>query len=167
MLTPDFYYESVYMIPYADLWQNNYRALIFDLDNTLAPHEVLKPPAKVVALIKRLHKIGFKVCILTNNTKKRVRTYNEGLQVTAIHCALKPFAFGVNRAIKALGHTRDQTIIIGDQLFSDIWAGKNARITTILVKPLTTRDVITVRIKRLPERLLLKRYFRKLAEEVK
>ena len=167
MLAPDYYYESVYMIPYTELWQQNIRALIFDLDNTLAAYEEPRPAAKVVALIKRLQRIGFKVCILTNNTEKRIKTYNENLNLVTVHGALKPLTTGINRAVKLLEADKKSTAIIGDQMFSDVWGGKNARITTILVKPIGKTDVWTVRLKRLPERFLLKRYFKKIAKENK
>jgi hypothetical protein len=61
----------------------------------------------------------------------------------------------------AMGTTPGETAIIGDQLLSDIWAGKNAKITTILVKPLSNKDYITVQVKRLIERWILKGYFEK------
>jgi hypothetical protein len=162
MLAPDYYYDSVYMVPYNELWQKNIRALIFDLDNTLASYDVIRPTAKVVSLMKRLQRIGFKICLLTNNTEKRVSTYNESLNLVAIHGALKPFTPGINRALRAMNADRSQTAIIGDQLFSDIWAGRNARITTIMVKPVSQKDIITVIWKRIPERLFMKSYFKKI-----
>jgi HAD superfamily phosphatase (TIGR01668 family) len=168
MLAPDYYYDSVFMVPYNDLWQKNIRALIFDLDNTLAPYDVHRPTAKISALIKRLQRIGFTICLLTNNTEKRVRTYSEGLNVLAISGALKPLTTGINRALRELGAEKAQTAIIGDQLFSDIWGGRNAGITTIMVKPLSPKDIITVRWKRYPERLFMKAYFKKReAEKIK
>jgi HAD superfamily phosphatase (TIGR01668 family) len=162
MLQPDKYYESVYEIPYNDLWRDGTRALIFDLDNTLAPYKTAKPTPKVVALIRRLQRIGFSVCIVTNNTKRRMNAYNESLQLTAFHTALKPLPFALKRAMRAMGSDRSDTVIIGDQLFSDIWAGRNAGITSILVKPVSKKDVFTVWIKRFPERLFLNAYFKRL-----
>ena len=161
MLAPDYYYDSVFMVPYNELWQNNIRALIFDLDNTLAPYDIPRPTAKVTALMKRLQRMGFRICLLTNNTEKRVKTYNENLNLIAIHGALKPLTPGIGRALRELGTDHTQTAIIGDQLFSDIWAGRNARITTIMVKPVSKKDIITVRWKRYPERLFMKSYFKK------
>ncbi|MDR1665215.1 MAG: YqeG family HAD IIIA-type phosphatase [Clostridiales bacterium] len=167
MLSPDYYYDSIYMIPYNDLWQRGIRALIFDLDNTLAPYDTPRPQAKVIALIRRLKRIGFTVCLLTNNTKKRVDTYNEHLELIAIHGAMKPFASGINRAIKAMDAKREETAIIGDQLFSDIWGGRNAKILTILVKPVSKYDIPLVRWRRLPEKLLINAYLKKLKSEKK
>lgn len=164
MLFPDYYYESVFMIPYQELWQKNIRGLIFDLDNTLATYDTARPPAKVTALMRRLKKMGFQVCLLTNNTGKRMRLFNEHLGLPAIPNAMKPFTKGIKRAVAEMGITREEAVIIGDQLFSDIWAGKNAHITTILVKPISHKDMITVGFKRMLERPLLKAYFKKMSE---
>jgi len=162
MLAPDYYYDSVFEIPYNDFWQKNIRTLIFDLDNTLAAYDVQRPTAKVTALVKRLQRIGFKICLMTNNTEKRMRAYNENLNLFAIHGALKPLTVGVNRAMRELGASKNETAIIGDQIFSDVWAGRNAGITTVLVKPVSKKDIITVRWKRYPERIFIKSYLKKL-----
>jgi hypothetical protein len=166
MLAPDYFYDSVFIVPYHELWQNNFRALIFDLDNTLAPYDILRPTQKIINLMKRLQRIGFKICLLTNNTEKRVRTYNENLNLVAISGALKPLTPGVNKAMREMGSDRSQTAIIGDQLFSDIWAGRNARITTIMVKPVSKKDILAVRWKRYPERLFMNAYFKRVGRAV-
>ena len=159
MLIPDDYYESVFLIPYEELWKQGIRGLIFDLDNTLTPFHEKLPPAKIVALMKRLEKMGFEVCLLTNNTPARLQGFNKDMQLKGIANGLKPFTRGIKRAMKLMGTTRSQTIIIGDQLLSDIWAGKNAGIGTVMVAPITEKDFFFVRIKRVIERFMLRKYF--------
>jgi HAD superfamily phosphatase (TIGR01668 family) len=160
MLYPDFYYDSIFSIPYDELRRKNIRGLIFDVDNTLAPYHILRPPVKVTALFKRLERMGFTISLLTNNTGKRMRTFNEFLNLPGIYMALKPLPRGVKRAMVAMGTASNETVIIGDQLLSDVWAGKNAKIMTILVKPLSQKDHITVLAKRVIERWILKDYFK-------
>ncbi len=155
-MLPDYYYETVYAIPYADLYKKNIRGIIFDLDNTLIPYSETRPSAKVTSLIGRLRRMGFSVSLLTNNTKKRADKFNEKLKLFSVHGGLKPFTGGVRRAMKAMGTKPEETVIIGDQLLADVWAGKNAKITTILVKPVG-KDVITVKWKRGIERWMLRK----------
>jgi len=162
MLTPDYYYESVFEIPYKELLERDIRGLIFDLDNTLTPFHEKLPPAKIVALMKRLEKMGFQVCLLTNNTTNRLNRFNAGMQLKGIANGLKPFTRGIKNAMKLMGTNKTQTVIIGDQLLSDIWAGKNAGIVTILVKPITEKDFFFVRMKRVIERAMLRNYFKEL-----
>jgi len=162
MLTPDYYYDSVFAIPYDELKERNIRGLIFDLDNTLTPFHEKLPPAKIVALMKRLEKMGFQVCLLTNNTTGRLNRFNEGMKLKGIANGLKPFTRGIRKAMKLMGTNRKETVIIGDQLLSDVWGGKNAGICTILVKPITEKDFFFVRFKRLIERVMLRNYFKDL-----
>jgi HAD superfamily phosphatase (TIGR01668 family) len=140
MIYPDYYYESVFLIPYDTLWQQNIRGLIYDLDNTLVPYDKTHPPAKIVALVRRLERMGFRLSLVTNNTKGRLETFNKTLGLDGVSLAAKPLTRGIKSAMEKMGTTPERTAIIGDQLLSDIWGGKNAKITTILVKPLTERD---------------------------
>jgi len=164
MLRPDYYYDSVFQIPYDELLEKNIRGLIFDLDNTLAAFDEKLPPPKIAALMKRLEKMGFQVCLLTNNTTNRLNGFNEEMQLKGLANGLKPFTRGVHRAMKLMGTDKSQTVIVGDQLLSDVWAGKNAGIGTILVKPITERDFFFVKMKRVIERFILRNYFRELKQ---
>ena len=159
MLNPDYYYDSVFLIPYDELWNKKIRGLIFDIDNTLTAFDQKLPPAKVVALLKRLERMGFKICLVTNNTGNRLRGFNEHMNLPGIANALKPLTRGIRQAMQLMRTRPEHTAIIGDQLLSDVWAGKNARIATILVKPITDRDFWFVHIKRMIERRLLKKFF--------
>ena len=161
MLSPDYYYDSVFMIPYHELQQRNIKGLIFDLDNTLAPFNIPRPPAKIAALVRRLRRMGFIICLLTNNTEKRMRLFNEHLEAIGVHSAMKPLTGGIKRAMRLMGTERAETAIIGDQLFSDVWGGRNARIMTILVKPIGKADFFTVRMKRGLEGLFIKAFLKK------
>jgi len=159
MLKPDYYFESVFQIPFIELWKKNIRGLIFDVDNTLTAFDQDLPPAKIVALLKRLEKMGFKLCLLTNNTNGRLSRFNKNLGMPGIANALKPLTRGVKKAMKQMSTRPDSTAIIGDQLLSDIWAGKNARLTTILVKPVSDSDFAFVRAKRVLERIILRKHY--------
>jgi len=158
-LVPDYYYDSVFQIPYQALWQKKIRGLIFDIDNTLTPFDKDLPPTKIVALIKRLERLGFQICLLTNNTNGRLNRFNVNLKLDGYANAAKPLARGIRQCMKKMGTQPAHTAIIGDQLLSDVWAGKNAGITTVLVKPMTDRDFWFVHIKRRIERFLLRGYF--------
>jgi len=158
-LAPDYYVDSVLDIPYEILWKQNIRGLIYDIDNTLAYFDRPQPPAKIAAMLKRVQKMGFRICLLTNNTRKRLAQF-DNLGLDGIANAIKPLTGGVRRAMELMGTQPAHTVIIGDQLFSDIWAGKNARISTVLVKPLTEKDFFFVRFKRIFERWFLRRYFK-------
>lgn len=157
--TPDFYYDSVFAVPYDELLKKNIRGLIFDIDNTLTHFDEMQPSAKISGLLRRLERKGFRICLVTNNTNKRLGAFNEKLSFPGIANAIKPFTRGIRYAMETMDTTPAETAIIGDQLLSDIWAGKNAKITTILVKPISDKDFILVRAKRVIERRILRDFF--------
>ena len=157
-LAPDYYVDSVLDIPYDTLWKKNIRGLIYDIDNTLAFFDRPQVSAKVAVMLKRVEKMGFRICLLTNNTRKRLAQFDP-LGLDGFANALKPLTGGVVLAMRRMGTLPAHTAIIGDQLFSDVWAGKRARITTVLVKPMTQKDFFFVKWKRFFENRLLRRYF--------
>lgn len=160
MFAPDYYYDSVFEIPYEKLQKKSIRGIIFDIDNTLTRFDEKQPSAKIVALLNRLEKMGFRLCFVTNNTNKRLGHFCENLHFPGIANAIKPFTRGIRYAMKTMGTIPANTVIIGDQLLSDIWAGKNARITTILVKPISDKDFWFVRAKRVVERIFFRAHYK-------
>ena len=68
---PDVYLDSAYGIDYEKLYEQGYRGIIFDIDNTLVPHGA---PAdeRSIALFERLRRIGFRSMLLSNNKEPRV-----------------------------------------------------------------------------------------------
>ena len=147
---PDEYVDSTYMIDFEKLYQEGYRGLIFDIDNTLVPHGA---PADIraIALFRRLKKLGFGCCLLSNNQKKRVASFNDAVQVNYIEPSVRNY----NRAMEILGTNTENTIFIGDQLFTDVYGAKRAGIRNILVKPINPKEEIQIVLKRYLEKIVL------------
>ena len=82
MFFPDKYVASTYVIDFEKLYEEGYRGLIFDIDNTLVPHGA---PAdkRAVALFSRLKRIGFRCCLLpiSNNQVPLVEMFNRDIKV--------------------------------------------------------------------------------------
>jgi HAD superfamily phosphatase (TIGR01668 family) len=66
--------------------------------------------------------------------------------------AMKPFTRGINMAIKRYGFDRDEVIMVGDQLMTDIRAAHRSDIQSVLVRPLVTSDAWNTKINRWRER---------------
>ncbi len=155
---PDEYVLSTYVIPFEELYEEGYRGLIFDIDNTLVMHGA---PAdeRAKKLFARLKGIGFECCLLSNNFESRVAMFNKDIQVHAISSANKPSRKNYKKAMKLMGTDTTNTIFIGDQLFTDVWGAKRTKIRNILVKPINRREEIQIVIKRTLEKVVL--YFYK------
>lgn len=157
---PDEYLESSYVIDYEALYQQGYRGVIFDIDNTLVPHGA---PAdeRAVALFDRLKKIGFDCVLLSNNKEPRVKMFNDAVQVRYIFKAGKPGVTNYRKAMELMGTDENTTFFVGDQLFTDIWGAKNAGIRNFLVKPIDPKEEIQIVLKRYLEKIVLFFYRRK------
>ena len=158
---PDNTCTSAYEIPYEALFERGIRALIFDIDNTLTEHG--KPATeRAVALMDRLKKIGFRICLLSNNKEERVKMFNEKIQVDYVYDAHKPSTKNYKKAMEIMGTDKDNTVFIGDQLFTDVWGAKRTGIYSILVKPIHPKEEIQIVLKRYLEKIVLFFYYRKL-----
>ena len=151
---PDAYVASTYVIDFEKLYEEGIRAVIFDIDNTLVPHGA---PAddRAKALFARLKKIGYQCCLISNNQEKRVKMFNEPIQVDYVYNAHKPSVKNYIRAMEIMGTDRENTVFIGDQLFTDVWGAKRAGIPNILVKPIHPREEIQIVLKRYLEKIVL------------
>ena len=67
-------------------------------------------------------------------------------------------AKGYLKAMKKMGTTRENTLFVGDQLFTDIWGANNAKLHSILVKPIDKKEEIQIVLKRFLEYPIIKLY---------
>ena len=154
---PDECMESTYSIPFEKLYQEGYRGVIFDIDNTLVPHGA---PAdeRAKQLFRRLKEIGFESCLLSNNQKKRVEMFNQDVGTHYIFNAHKPATGNYKRAMELMGTDLSSTRFVGDQLFTDGWGAKRAGIHIILVQPMNPKEEIQIVLKRYLEKIVLHFY---------
>ena len=156
---PDRYVASTYVIDFEKLYEEGYRGLIFDIDNTLVPHGA-PADARAIRLFERLKKIGFQCCLISNNKEPRVKMFNEKIQVAYVYNAHKPSKKNYIKAMEIMGTDRSSTVFIGDQLFTDVWGAKRTGISNILVKPIHPKEEIQIVLKRYLEKIVLYFYAR-------
>ena len=158
---PDEYVASTYVIPFEKLYEEGYRGVIFDIDNTLVPHGA---PAdeRAVKLFRKLENIGFSSCLISNNQEPRVKMFNKDIGTNYIFNAHKPSTKNYVRAMEIMGTDKTNTVFVGDQLFTDVWGAKRAGIHNILVKPIHPREEIQIVLKRYLEKIVLHCYKKRL-----
>ena len=154
---PDEYLDSTYEIDFEQLYEDGYRGIIFDIDNTLVPHNA---PAdeRSKKLLNYLRDRGFKIVLLSNNSKARVDMFNKDLHLDCIPKGAKPFLKNYKKAMEIMGTEKDNTFFVGDQLFTDVWGAKRLGIRSILVKPINAREEIQIVLKRKLENIVMKEY---------
>ena len=158
-LYPRDYVDSTYSIDFAKLYEQGYRGVIFDVDNTLVPHNA---PAddRAKALFKELHDLGYQALLLSNNKEPRVKTFKEAVEYcTYIYKAGKPGAAGYKKAMEQMGTDVTNTIFVGDQILTDVWGANRAGIRSVMVKPvLKWKEEIQIILKRFLEAIILLGY---------
>ena len=147
---PKYYVSSAYVVPYETLYRRGIRGVIFDVDNTLVPHDA---PAddRARKLFETFHDMGMETCLLSNNKEPKY-IYKGG----------KPSVKGYRRAMKLMGTRRETTVFVGDQIFTDVYGANRAGILSYLVKPIHPREEIQIMVKRYFEAVVLYFYKRKI-----
>ena len=156
---PHMIVDKVQNINLEMLKEKNIKGLILDIDNTLVPNHVKEADKGAVDWIEKVKSSGFKACIVSNASKKRVVKFNERLKLHAIHRASKPGTAAFRKALELMELEEKEIAVVGDQIFTDIYGGNRLGAFTILVDPIDSKtEFIFVRFKRLFEKLVLKSY---------
>ena len=153
---PDVYQKSIYTINYKKLKKNGIKCLLFDLDNTLVPYKTVEPDIKVKELFAVLEK-DFKVIIMSNSNKTRLRPFKEKLNVDVAFSSHKPLKTKYKKILSLYHLDIDEVAAIGDQLMTDILGANRMGFTSIFVNRIAQYETVTTRINRFFEKIILKR----------
>lgn len=157
-LMPDLWLDSLQRIPLDMLWNLGIRALIVDLDNTVAAWNSLEVGDQTLAWFVRVREKGFKVCISSNNAYSRGEPVARMLQVPLVHMAGKPRRKGFRHAMLLMKSCPGETAVVGDQVFTDVLGGKRMGLFTVLVRPVSRREFITTRVIRYIEKRVMRHW---------
>ena len=157
-LLPDYRFEKFSDITVEFLQLEGIKGLILDIDNTLEPYEHAIPGERVKAWIAELASAGIRCAFVSNNSMERVAEFNASLRLPSFYKAGKPFKKNIIKAMELIGSNKKNTLLLGDQIFTDVWAAKNAGIRSALVPPIKDKRDILTGFKRLLEKPILKKY---------
>lgn len=155
-LRPNEHAPSVHWIDYGRLLRRGYRALLFDLDNTLCLWRAGELGGATRKLLRKLLGQGFRIAVLTNASLPKDHPVAQAfveLGIPLLTRTKKPLPFAFWRALRLLGAQKKEAVVIGDQLLTDVLGGKLAGLYTILVEPLSPREARRTRFNRFLERL--------------
>ena len=155
---PEYRFDTFDMADAEFLRSIGVRGIILDIDNTLEPYENATPGEHVTAWLKSLSDNGIRAAIVSNNGKERVELFNKQLSLPAYYKAKKPFKKNLLRAMADINTLPEETALMGDQVFTDVWAAHNAKIRAILVPPIKDKRDAFTRFKRLLEKPVIKKY---------
>lgn len=134
------------------------RALIIDIDNTLAPYEQAEPDERICAWVENMQKHGVQMTLMSNNDRERVELFNRDLKLPAYYKSGKPLGKNLKRAMADMGTDRTNTAVLGDQLLTDALAGNLLGLRAIILPPIKDKTSLFFRFKRLCERPTVKKF---------
>ena len=158
---PEYYFKTFNEASADFLIDIGVKGIVLDVDNTLEPYENALPGEHVVAWLESLKAHGINAAIVSNNGGERINLFNKDLGLPVYYKAKKPFKKNVLNAMRDMGTTKSDTILMGDQVFTDVWAAHNTGIRAILVPPIKDKTDAFTRFKRLLEKPILKKFEKK------
>lgn len=165
IFTPDYMFATYRDITPAFLQSIGIKALLIDIDNTLAPYEQPLPDDNIKAWFGALEEHGIKAAFVSNNDAERVDLFNSGIGIPAFSKSGKPLSKNLYKAMAQLGSDVSNTAMLGDQLLTDASAGNNIKLKTIIVPPIKDKNNFFFRSKRRIEVPTIKKFVKKNGEE--
>ncbi|WP_101697093.1 YqeG family HAD IIIA-type phosphatase [Clostridium minihomine] len=124
------------------------RAIILDVDNTLATHGSPVPLEGTVEWVHAMRKAGIEVVIMSNNFENRVAPFAEKYDLPFLCVALKPLPFAYWKAAHFLKVPRREAVAVGDQIFTDVMGANLAFMKSILLEPSDPETSLSFRVRR-------------------
>ena len=157
-MMPDYMFRAFDEITPAFLRELGVKAILADIDNTLAPYEQPEPDERIKGWIASLAEAGIGIAFVSNNDWERVELFNRSLGVPAYAKSGKPFKKNLIKAMNDLGGTLETTVMLGDQLLTDALAGHNLGVRCLIVPPIRDKKNAFFRFKRWLEKPVVRKF---------
>ena len=155
LFKPKIYVKDIMHVNYNQLYKDGIRTIIFDLDNTIILVNEKYPTKETITFINKLSS-RFKIIIASNNNQKRVSNACKDILCDYIYHACKP-SKKIDKYFYKNNLKKEEMCLIGDQLVTDIYCGNRLGIKTILVDPMSTKDLKVTYFNRIIEKIIKKR----------
>ncbi len=161
LFTPHYLLPDVFALSDEMIEKLGIRGIIFDIDNTLVSYKTPKPTEKVLAYLAHLKELGIQVAIVSNNSRRRVSHFAEGLGIPAYHRSAKPLGVFLHKVRRRFNLPAKNIALVGDQVFTDALGANCAGMISVLVDPIELKENAFFRLKRSLEKPIIDRKRRK------
>lgn len=158
---PNQHVKDIFHITPESLKEKGIKGIITDLDNTLVEWDRPNATPKLIKWFEEMKNANIQITIVSNNNKSRVAAFSEPLNIPFIFQARKPLRKAFMKALNDMGLKKEETVVIGDQLLTDVLGGNLVGLHTILVVPVASTDGFWTRFNRKIERIILNRFQKK------
>lgn len=155
---PDIMIDKIWDIDDNIIDKFKIKGFILDIDNTLTNHNDPVPDERVLKWLSDIKNKNMPLIIVSNNREERVSKFADNLSLPFVYKAGKPKSKGLLQALSIMGISKEETAVIGDQIFTDILGGNSAGMITVLVAPFYAEKMLFFKIKRFFEKPFIKLY---------
>lgn len=152
---PTYMLDAIYRLTPAELAKHNIKAVLTDLDNTLIAWNNPDGTPELLAWIEELKAAGIPVLVVSNNNAERVARAVSPFGLEFVAHAKKPLTKGMNDAARQLDLPKEQLVMVGDQVMTDVRGANGAGIRSILVKPIVSSDGWKTKFNRFMEKRIM------------
>ena len=164
-LVPEYVFENYLYVRPEFLSSLGIRALLIDIDNTLAPYEQDLPDENIINWFAQMKEAGIYCALISNNDAPRVELFNSLLSLPAYAKSGKPCKKTLIRAMRDMGVDASVTAGLGDQLLTDTLAVHKLGMISIIVPPIKDKLTPFFKFKRRLERPFMKKYYKRKAKQ--
>lgn len=152
-LKPDRYFSRISRIEIErDILACGFTSVLMDIDNTILTRDTHEVPRDVAAWLAEARAAGLCFCLVSNNWHEGVYRLAERLELPIVAKAVKPLPPAFLMALHKIGAKRAETVVIGDQLATDVMGAHFLGMKAYLLQPLVEQD--------LPHTLMLRHFER-------
>jgi HAD superfamily phosphatase (TIGR01668 family) len=153
---PDYRYPSLADVPIEEFASRGFKGALIDIDNTLIEYGVYDViPQQNLEWLKRAKAAGVQCLLYSNATQWKIELLVKLTDLPAVPKVYKPAWKLMGKALEMIDCSKDEAILIGDQICTDILGGNWGGVTTVLVEPLTPKDWIGTKLLRMIEWFVL------------
>lgn len=142
LLEPERYFSRVTHIDVErDLLGRGLRCVLLDIDNTILRRDTHEVPRDVGVWLGSARDAGVRFCLVSNNWHASVHELAGRLDLPIVAKACKPLPHGVLLGMRKAGARRAETVMVGDQLITDVLAAHVAGCQAYMLQPLVEQDL--------------------------
>ena len=159
LITPNTMCESVFDIDLDGLHAQGYRTIFTDVDNTILALRDRDLTLDYLNWIEDAKRMGFRVLLISNNSSAwRIQRVATQADVNGVFFAFKPSVASIRDLANRYQVDLTQSIMIGDQVLTDVLTGNWVKAHSVLVEPIDKKLSIIKLIQQDVERWLLKKF---------
>jgi len=147
-MKPEKIYASLDEMPWDRLSEEGIKTALIDFDNTLGPDHATEPEEFSYKCIEKIKKQGIRCCLVSNAKSDRSAKIAEMLGISCVTFAKKPTTSGVLKAISLMESAKEECVMVGDQIFTDVIAGNMSGVRTFMVERLHKKESWYISVKR-------------------